>query len=161
MDLGQLQQYGTPDELYNQPANRFVANFIGSVLNNFLPVHYERENGTATVRPNAGEAQTVDVTDRAEAIENRPSPAGPLTLSIRPEQVRIVSPDSAEATVRARVVLVEPLGARDIIHLDYQGADLRTVASPGDRPRIGDNLGLAFDPAAVHVFDDETGQALR
>ena len=41
MDLGVLQQYGTPDDLYNQPENRFVANFIGSVLNNFLPCAYD------------------------------------------------------------------------------------------------------------------------
>jgi multiple sugar transport system ATP-binding protein len=160
MNLGELQQYGTPDELYNAPANRFVANFIGSILNNFLPVTYERDNGTATVRPSGAEAGAVDVSDRAAAIEGRPS-AGSLTASIRPERVRLVSPDSAEATLRGKVILVEPLGARDIVHLDYEGTDLRTVASPGDRPRIGDSLGLVFDPSAVHVFDDETGLALR
>mgnify|MGYP000082400562 CR=1 FL=1 len=160
MNLGQLQQYGTPDELYNLPANRFVANFIGSVLNNFLPVTFERQNGTAVIRPPGGEARPIDVTDRAAAIHGRPA-AGGLTASIRPERVRIVSPDSPEATVRAKVVLVEPLGARDIVHADYQDTDIRAIASPGDRPRIGDSLGLVFDPAAVHVFDDETGLALR
>jgi multiple sugar transport system ATP-binding protein len=160
MNLGELQQYGTPDELYNVPANRFVANFIGSVLNNFLPVTFERQNGAAVVRPAGADARPIDVSERAAAIESRGTGSS-LTASIRPERVRIVAADSAEATVNTKVVLVEPLGARDIIHVDYEGTDLRTIASPGDRPRIGDRLGLVFDPSAVHVFDDETGLALR
>jgi multiple sugar transport system ATP-binding protein len=160
MNLGELQQYGTPDELYNRPANRFVANFIGSVLNNFLPVSFERENGGAVIRPSGASARPIDVSDRRAAIHERPA-AGSLTASIRPERVRIVAPDSPDATLLGKVVLVEPLGPHDIVHLDYEGTDLRTIASPGDRPRIGDNLGLVFDPSDVHVFDDETGLALR
>ncbi len=67
MDLGVLQQYATPDELYNRPANRFVANFIGSVLNNFVPVTYE----AGFVRPTAEGSRPVDVSDRKAAIEGR------------------------------------------------------------------------------------------
>jgi len=160
MNLGELQQYATPDELYNRPANRFVANFIGSILNNFLAVSFERENGGAVVRPTGRDARPIDVSDRRAAIHERPK-AGSLTASIRPERIRIVAPDSPEATLRGKVVLVEPLGAHDIVHIDYEGTDLRTIASPGDRPRIGDSLGLVLDPSAVHVFDDETGLALR
>lgn len=157
MDLGELQQYGTPDELYNHPANRFVANFIGSVLNNFFPAAYADGKITAA----GGESQPIDVSDQRAAIEGRPNPGSSLTASIRPERVRVVAPDAPEATVRGRVIVVEPLGAKDIVHVDYAGTDLRTVATPGSRPRIGDTIGLAFDTTAVHVFDDETGLALR
>ena len=156
MDLGVLQQYATPDELYNRPANRFVANFIGSVLNNFVPVTYE----AGFVRPAAEGSRPVDVSDRKAAIEGRNN-AGGLTLSVRPERIRFVAPDSDEATVTAKVVLVEPLGAKDVIHMHLDGIDVRTVVAPGERPRIGDNLGLAFDPDSVHIFDDDTGLALR
>ena len=62
MNLGVLQQYGTPDELYNRPANRFVANFIGSVLNNFLPCVVRARRGRATVRIVGGEGAPIDVT---------------------------------------------------------------------------------------------------
>jgi multiple sugar transport system ATP-binding protein len=161
LDLGVLQQLGTPDELYNKPANRFVANFIGSVLNNFLPVTYEQQNGTAAVRLQGPHSRPIDVSDRRGAIEQRPGPASGLTISIRPERIRIVPPDSDEATIRAKVVLIEPLGPRDIVHLDYGGADLRTILSPGARPHVGDSLGLVLDPEAVHVYDDETGLAVR
>jgi len=160
MDLGVLQQYGTPDELYNKPANRFVANFIGSVLNNFLPVAFQADNGSASVTPAIEGSRAVDVTDRRQAIEGRPG-SGPITLSIRPERTHLVAPDSGEATIKARVVLVEPLGAKDVVHLDADGSDVRTLSQPSKRPRIGDNVGLAFDLDAVHVFDDETGLALR
>ena len=104
---------------------------------------------------------TLDVGDRKAAIEGRPDPAGKLTVSVRPERIRVVAPDSPEATLRAKVTLVEPLGPKDILHLSYEGYDIRAVSAPGNRPRVGDNLGLAVDPAAVHVFDDETGLALR
>ena len=85
MDLGVLQQYATPDELYNRPANRFVANFIGSVLNNFVPVTYDA--AAASVRSSAEGSRSIDVSDRKAAIEGRTSQGG-LTLSIRPERIR-------------------------------------------------------------------------
>ena len=160
MDLGVLQQYGTPDDLYNRPANRFVANFIGSVLNNFLPATYETENGTAALRLGVEGSRPIDATDKKAAIEGRTG-TGPLSLSVRPERTRIVAADSEEATIPARVVLVEPLGAKDVVHLESGGIDVRTLAQPSARPRIGENVGLAFDQTAVHVFDDETGLALR
>ena len=160
MNLGELQQFGTPDDLYNRPANTFVANFIGSVLNNFLPARYEVSNGTATVAPVGPDARGVDVTDRRGAIQARSS-TGSLTLSIRPERVRVVAPDSPEATIRATVNLVEPLGPKDIVHMSWEGYDIRSVTQPDSRPKIGETLGLVFDPASVHVFDDETGLALR
>jgi multiple sugar transport system ATP-binding protein len=156
MDLGVLQQFGTPDEIYNRPANRFCANFVGSVLMNFLPVRYEH----GRIVPAAADSNPVDVSDRSAAIERRLDRGG-LTLAIRPERIEVVAPDAPEATVRAKVSLVEPLGAKDVIHLAVDGHDVRTVGAPGRQPRIGENVGLAFPPDAVHVIDDETGLVLR
>ena len=161
MNLGVLQQYASPDELYNRPANRFVANFIGSILNNFLPVVYERAAGRGTVRIVGGESTPIDVSDRDAAVSEHVTPGGRLTASIRPELVRLVAPDAAEGLLRAKISLVEPLGAKDIVHLTYDGTDIRAVGVPGNRPTVGENVGLAFDPARMHLFDDETGRALR
>ena len=161
MNLGVLQQYASPDELYNQPANRFVANFIGSILNNFLPVVYERAAGRGTVRIVGGESTPIDVSDRDAAVSEHVTPGGRLTASIRPELVQLVAPDAAEALLRAKISLVEPLGAKDVVHLTYDGTDIRAVGVPGNRPTVGENVGLAFDPARMHLFDDETGRALR
>jgi ABC-type sugar transport system ATPase subunit len=153
MDRGQLQQYGLPEDLYERPANMFVARFIGSVLNNFIPAHY----ADGTLRVGAG---SVDLGDRRGAFEGRGSAAG-LTATIRPERVRVVNPGSGETTIRAQVTLVEPLGPKDVVHLEHEGTAIRVVLPPDDRPAIGSALGLIFDPAQVHVFDDATGLAVR
>jgi hypothetical protein len=63
--------------------------------------------------------------------------------------------------MRARISLVEPLGAKDVVHMTYDDLDVRAVGAPGDRPTVGENVGLAFEPARVHLFDDETGLVLR
>ena len=99
------------------------------MLNNFLPVTYE----AGSVRPTAEGSRPVDVSDRKAAIEGR-NGAGGLTLSVRPERIRFVAPDSDEATVTAKVVLVEPLGAKDVIHMHLDGIDVRTVVAPAERP---------------------------
>jgi multiple sugar transport system ATP-binding protein len=161
MNLGVLQQFASPDELYNMPSNRFVANFIGSVLNNFLPCVYERAAGRATVRAAGGDGVPIDISDRDHVVGQHVDPGGRLTASIRPELVRLVAPDAPEALLRAKIALVEPLGAKDVVHLTFDSSDIRAVGVPGNRPTVGDNVGIAFDPAQMHLFDDETGRALR
>jgi multiple sugar transport system ATP-binding protein len=161
MNLGVLQQYGTPDEIYNRPANRFVANFVGSVLNNFLPCRYSYEDGRGVVRISGGESRPLDVSDRREAVEGRAGGDASLMLAVRPERIRLVAPDDPGAILTAKVLLVEPLGAKDVTHLTYDGLDLRASLPTGQRPRVGDRVGVAMDPADVHLFDEATGLALR
>jgi multiple sugar transport system ATP-binding protein len=137
MNHGVLQQVGTPSEIYDRPANTFVAGFVGSTRINLLP---------------AGKVRF-------------PSPPGGgsgtgLTLAIRPEYVTIVPPDAPEATISARVSLVEPLGARDVLHLSWHGYDIRAIGTPGERPTIGENVGLMFAPGRVLFFDEKTGKAV-
>jgi multiple sugar transport system ATP-binding protein len=138
MNLGVLQQFGTPQEIYNSPANRFVAGFVGSTQMNFLP------------------AQEIPIELPAQARTGRS-----VTVGIRPENLSLVAPDSAEATLKAKVNLVEPLGAKDVVHLTIDHQDVRVIATPGMRPRIGDQVGIVFDRQRLHVFDDETGEAVR
>jgi multiple sugar transport system ATP-binding protein len=138
MNLGVLQQFGTPQEIYNSPTNRFVAGFVGSTQMNFLP------------------AQEVPIELPAQARNGRS-----VTVGIRPENLSLVAPDSAEATLKAKVNLVEPLGAKDVVHVTIDHQDVRVIATPGLRPRIGDQVGIAFDRQRLHVFDDETGEAVR
>jgi multiple sugar transport system ATP-binding protein len=83
-----------------------------------------------------------------------------LTIGIRPESIRIVGPDAPDATIRAAVTLVEPLGAKDVVHFAFDGRDVRAIGTPGERPRIGESVGLAFDAKRVHLFDDSTGQVV-
>jgi ABC-type sugar transport system ATPase subunit len=114
-----------------------VAGFVGSTQMNFLP------------------AAEVPVELPAGGTN------GGATIGIRPESLTIVPVESPEAALKAKVNLVEPLGAKDVVHVSMDRHDVRVVATPGARPRIGDNIGLAIDRRRVHVFDDETGQAIR
>ena len=136
MDYGVLQQLGTPFELYNRPANTFVAGFVGSTQINFLPA-----SRVPLPRPGGGGGEG-------------------LTLAIRPEYLQIVAPDAPEATISARVTLVEPLGAKDIVHLSWNGDEIRALGVPGARPRIGENIGLAFDSERSLFFDEASGLAV-
>jgi multiple sugar transport system ATP-binding protein len=136
MDQGVLQQFGPPLEIYEHPANTFVAGFVGSTRINFIPaagvtgIESPRQNGNA------------------------------LVLAIRPEYVRIVAAGAPEATIGARVNLVEPLGAKDVVHVSWNGHDIRAIGTPGERPHVGDNVGLAFDRSRVRFFDETTGEAV-
>ena len=137
MSKGVLQQFASPLDLYERPANMFVAGFVGSTRINFLPAG----RVAAIAAPAAGAGKE-------------------LVLAIRPEYMTLVSPDSPDATIRAKVTLVEPLGAKDVIHLTMDGEDLRALASPGERPRIGDNIGLHFERERCVFFDKATELAV-
>ncbi len=135
MNLGELQQYGSPDEIYNRPRNRFVAGFVGSTQMNFLP---------------ASLAPRLAVDGRVDGV----------TLGIRPEALELVASDEPRASLHGSVVLVEPLGAKDVVHLEIDDHPLRVVSAPGRRPHLGDTVGIACDPGRVHRFDDETDMAI-
>ncbi len=161
LNEGRLQQYGSPDEVYNRPANRFVAQFVGSTMMNFLPVEVERSGSELALRmPVADAAPMVLAESGAGRAVGGNGGGGPYTLGIRPEHIRIVG-DEASGDVRGTVTLLEPLGSRNIVHLRTGEYGFRVVVPPTTRPRIGDAVGVELDRALVHVFDDSTGLALR
>jgi multiple sugar transport system ATP-binding protein len=134
LNEGVLQQYGTPEEIYNQPANLFVARFVGSTQMNLIP-----SERVPLALPGAAEGrQTV--------------------IGVRPEHVTVTTPEAADAALRAKVTLVEPLGAKDVVHLAVDGHDIRAIGTPGRRPRIGESVGLVFDGPRVLFFDASSGQ---
>jgi len=151
MHDGHIEQIGAPLDLYDHPDNLFVAQFIGSPAMNVL-------NGT--VRHRGGAAQ-VEVSGGVLW----PLPAGALAeghavaYGIRPGDLRLAAPD-APGAVPAEIVVVEPTGAETEL-LIQAGADQLILVTHG-RPKAspGDRIGLAIDPAKVHVFDQRTGARL-
>ena len=143
MSAGLLQQVGTPDEVYDHPANLFVAEFIGSPPMNILDA---RRDGDALVV--AGEW-------RLTAPALRGSPGGELAVGLRPEGIAIVAEGQP-----AEVVAVEPLGSEVIVDVRVGGQPLKVRAAPNVRPAAGSTVQLRADPAAVRVFDRASGAAL-
>jgi ABC-type sugar transport system ATPase subunit len=148
LNAGELQQIGTPDEVYDHPANVFVAEFIGSPPMNLLAA--TRDGGDLVV---AGgwrlpAPRLTRAADKADPSE--------LTMGLRPEAVQI-----AEGGQPAEVVAVEPFGSEVIIGVKVNGEAINVRAAPNVRPEPGSNVGLRVAPAAVRVFDRSSGAALN
>ena len=152
-----LQQVAPPQELYAKPASRFVAGFIGSPGMNFLPatvttdpVALTFEDGTRMVLPG-------DQAGRLAAFAGRT-----VTFGIRPEH--LMPPDGVirgpEASIDARVTLVEPLGGEVILHLEVAGTELVSRAAVDTWPSPGDIVRMRVALDRLCLFDPETGAAL-
>ncbi len=148
MDRGILQQYGTPDQVYSNPANLFVAQFVGSTKMNVLPV--------AVV----GREARVDIPDsRPIHLEGVEVADGDMTLGIRPENLTISEP--SDAPWRGEIELVEPLGPRKIFHVRSGDHRIRVSSPPNLDLSVGTKVGLTVDADRVHLFDNATGHSLR
>ncbi|MBY3067933.1 sn-glycerol-3-phosphate ABC transporter ATP-binding protein UgpC [Rhizobium laguerreae] len=173
MKSGVLQQLGTPRSLYDQPANLFVASFMGSPAMNLLAADlFATENG-----PEARFGQA-SILFSGEVLAERPRIASAVgravVLGIRPEAFQPV--DAGGLT--GAVAFVEDLGANLLVHVDVEAADrlkslsaeeddvtlsaprLRVIIDATRRVKIGERLSLAADPARVHVFDAATEAAI-
>ncbi|MEO8335417.1 MAG: sn-glycerol-3-phosphate ABC transporter ATP-binding protein UgpC [bacterium] len=136
---GRIQQVGKPIELYRSPANRFVAGFIGSPPMNFIEGRVEESAFVA-----AGVRMPLP-SDRLAA--------SPATLGIRPEDLEIVSADTADGSLLSgRVVLVERLGGTSHVHFDV-GASRLLASVSGDRlPVLGESITVRVPAARTHLF---------
>ena len=139
MNAGRIEQVGRPLELYDEPANTFVATFIGAPSMNLFPGKWRdgtfvSEGGLKQVLPRrAGEGRKV-------------------TLGVRPEHFRL-DPDGHEATVS----VVEPTGTETMVFLRMGGQDAVAVFRDRQEFRPGEKVRLAPDPERARLFDAETG----
>jgi multiple sugar transport system ATP-binding protein len=157
MKDGWVQQVGEPLELYNQPANKFVAGFIGSPAMNFSTVTLtEREGRLAAVNNGMSIEVPAHLVDRVKPHTNKQ-----MTLGIRPEDLRVANgSDPAGLTFDSKVEVIEQLGSE--ILLDVRVGDGTMVASvePTTRTKMQDTLRLAMNPARLHFFDAKTEAAV-
>lgn len=144
LDRGVLQQLDTPARIYNDPANLFVAGFIGAPAMNFLrgPLVGGRLTGAGLEVPTATDA----------SLEQ-------AVVGVRPEDCRIAA--DGDATLEGRIYAVELIGDHTLITLDL-GGPMLTVKGPKDFERAdGGRLGVRFAPAATYVFDETSGARVR
>ena len=147
LNHGEIQQIGRPDEIYHEPANHFVADFVGSPAMNFFDVHVEEG---VLVGDSFEYPLSRELADRV---------SGRLTgdtglLGIRPENIRIA--DEGRRSIDAWVDVVEPVGSDNYLYL-MVGDEECTVRVPADvKPTESEDLRIAFDEEDVHLFDDTT-----
>jgi multiple sugar transport system ATP-binding protein len=144
MNDRRIQQVGPPMEIYDHPANIFVAQFVGSPAMTLLP---------ATLDGGRGKFAKLKLGD-GTAIETRVERAvlpkdGALRVGLRPEAVRV----GGKGGPSAKVELVERLGERTLVYARLSDGQAITAEDEGDsRVKIGDSVPLAIDGAAAHVF---------
>jgi multiple sugar transport system ATP-binding protein len=159
MKDGWVQQVGEPLDLYNRPANRFVAGFIGSPAMNFAEVTLAEHGGKIVAEATGLKiALPEELAARARAKMN--GAGTPATLGIRPEDVHVAgAADSSDHCFDANVEVVEQLGSE--ILLDSRVGSALVVASidPAVRVRAHDKLRLALKPERLHLFDPQTEMA--
>ena len=156
---GHLMQLGSPDDIYNRPASTFVASFTGSPPMNFLRASVTRPNGVAMLRL-GGDGDAFPLPQRWQALA--PSLVGrELTFGIRPEDVAVAPGGAEAARIASTVIVTEPLGAENLITLGTAGGELTGRFAPGVKPRPDDALPLCLDLARMHLFDTQSGEAVR
>lgn len=156
MSTGKLQQYDTPDAIYNNPKNRFVANFVGSPSMNLVDCSYSEKNGKCILIHGGF---TLDVTDLKEAI-TRVVSSSEIVIGIRPEYITVASRPLSQNSVRVKVSAIEPLGAETYVDLQFEKETLRAVVPGMFEGQIGDSRYLEFKLSHLNVFDRKTGISL-
>jgi ABC-type sugar transport system ATPase subunit len=145
LDKGKISQAGTPLELYNAPANKFVASFIGSPAMNFLPATVTAANGNAVSLKLNGQSE---LTVRGKGA----AASGNLEIGVRPEHVRIVSSSDKQATINGTTTVIEQLGNSTFVYVDTPSGQM-IVEGAGDlQIASGTNVGLAIDAQRAHLF---------
>jgi multiple sugar transport system ATP-binding protein len=188
MSLGRLQQVDRPQRLYDQPANLFVAGFIGTPPMNLLEADVASENGSITLSI-GGQLVALSDTTLARYPGVRHMVGKPVVLGVRSDDLLPAGGNGGLPTVTASIELVEALGSHSIVYLRVDAKSLRDqivaaeeleaevsgegvtstrpnlVASFPARDAIGLELGkhipIAVDISNAHLFDPESGEPLR
>jgi multiple sugar transport system ATP-binding protein len=157
MKDGLVQQVGDPMVLYNEPANRFVAGFIGSPAMNFAGVRISADNGALWA-----ESEGIRIKVPAPMKERVSPYAGKdVTLGVRPEDLGIAGDDDdADFCFPAEVEVVERLGSEILLDVAVGQATMVASVEPTSGAKVHEVLRLAVNPHRVHFFDNETEAAI-
>ena len=144
---GIIEQVATPHRIFTEPANLFVAGFIGTPRMNLIEATLT-EAGEEHLRFELGGQQV-------RLPMTRPGLAGGsgVTLGVRPRACEFVS-EPGDDTISGEVDLVEPMGAETLVHLLHGAQDLRVVVDRANRIAVGEQANLRFETGSVHLFDE-------
>ena len=159
MSVGEVQQIGTPLEVYNKPVNMFVAGFIGSPQMNFFNVHFKGN------RISDGKGLNIEIPEgKAKMLKEKGYEDKDLVFGIRPEDIH-----SEEAfletwpnqTVESTVVVSELLGSTIQLYQKVDGTEFVAIVNARDYHTPGDKVKMGFDVNKAHFFDKDTTMAIR
>ncbi|WP_057491334.1 ABC transporter ATP-binding protein [Streptococcus orisasini] len=157
--IGRIEQIGTPQELYNEPANKFVAGFIGSPAMNFFEVTVEKDrlvsqDGLSLALPQGQE----------KILESQGYLGKKVIFGIRPEDIssnQIVHETFPNAQVTAEVLVSELLGSETMLYVKFGNTEFTSRVDARDYHNPGDKVTLTFNVAKGHFFDTETTKRIH
>jgi len=156
LNEGVLQQVGPPQEVYEKPANLFVARFIGSTRMNFLPCVYDNNSQNLIGQDNVwrfslknGRCQSIMRNDNADH----------LIFGVRPEDITLDTSD--EANLAGEVYVAEPLGDRIIYDIKVGRDMVKIKTSPTTQLKIGEQVSLKANIERTHIFDKHTTEVIH
>jgi multiple sugar transport system ATP-binding protein len=155
MDGGRFSQISTPDELYDRPANTFVARFIGSPAMNFVPGKVSLQSGIKII---AEDGLEFDVS--SYPFSSKPEEGKQVLLGVRPEHFHRQT--EGAASYSTMLSIVEPLGATVLCYCQLGKTDIVASLNPSDLEgvRSDEELRLAIDLSKASVFDEATSLRL-
>ncbi|MDZ4764972.1 MAG: sn-glycerol-3-phosphate ABC transporter ATP-binding protein UgpC [Chloroflexota bacterium] len=159
LNAGELQQMDTPYNLYHNPANIFVAGFIGSPSMNFFDAQVDETDGILTVKTKSFLLKMAG----AKFDIYRPYIGKRIVLGIRPEDIHDAEYQPSgiiPSLVEANVEVVEQMGNEIILYLEDQGKSFIARTDPRTRARVNQRMNLAFNLENMHLFDADSQLAL-
>ncbi|MFC7212628.1 ABC transporter ATP-binding protein [Saliphagus sp. GCM10025334] len=153
MNEGKLQQVGPPEEVYLNPANEFVAGFLGSPSMNFVTATVEAADGRVQFDGPGTFTYTVSNDSLASSIDEYDR----LTVGVRPEDLSIVD----NGGFSAEVTVVEAMGDENVVYLEVGDVELTARIDSHIRFSRGDQVRLDFSDDDLYLFDPDTGEALE
>ncbi|MEF9900176.1 MAG: ABC transporter ATP-binding protein [Pseudomonas sp.] len=157
MKDGLIQQFGTPQQIYSDPANLFVASFIGSPPMNFVRVGLQHKDGRLQATLDSGQARC----ELPLGISDASLDQREVILGIRPEQISLApAQGNGLPSIHAEVQITEPTGPDLLAFVTLNQTKVCCRLAPDVSVRVGDTLKLQFDPARVLLFDAVSGERL-
>jgi len=153
MNDGRIQQVGSPYEIYNDPQNLFVANFIGSPSVNKLDCVVSKTDGGVTLTTDLCELTLSDTEIDTATVREGTN----YTLTVRPEYLQI---NDESSLFEATVEIVEPHGDRDAVFVKSEGIDLAAIVNQGDVDQSAETVSVDIDSEDVWVFDNDGNRVI-
>jgi multiple sugar transport system ATP-binding protein len=157
---GHLIQTGTPEEVYHQPVDIFVAGFIGEPATNFLDCRLEQDGNECILEAISDADVRLPMSERMVNQARSGAIPDEVTLGIRPFYVHPSFEADNQHIIPARVFIIEPLGDSTVVTVDVADARMQVVTPPDFTASPKQELWLAFDPARVLLFDRSTTRTI-
>lgn len=156
MHEGVLQQFGTPGEIYNHPANEWVASFVGEPPMNFIDCQLDRAaDRLALHHPTFTVPLTAQQQDRLDGTAQHTE----VRMGIRPDDVEISLQRPADMAIEAKIFVTELLGSDMLVEADLGDTRVQVKTTPDFQGAIGDRCYLSFHTGRWHTFSREDGKA--